>query len=428
VDGGVPVTKERNHRSRGVGLGLFYCVTLSSSYLLSFLLYPTTLRGLETSSYFGPTYFGCIGASMVLSLLAPLLRSTGWIHFALLLRCYVLVVFGYGLGPFIPGKLILEMGLVVEACVLEYPPFDLGIVSAIVLVLVAVQACPDLLGSTSLVSNVERASPAEIGAAAFILLFSAYVALRIRRLEKHRRDAVDLARIQETNLDTLTELNRNLQGYARTVEEESAERERIRISREIHDIVGYIFTNLIALMDAAGSLAQGNRTELAELIFSARGQAQEGLRETRQALRRLRDQQTPVADCTREIHRIVTIFHKVTKVHTEVSFGNLPHVLPTDFSRTLYRTVQEALTNAVRHGKATSVKISFWVEGGELRLSILDNGRGAFEIVKGIGLSGMEERVGGLGGTIRFGKAAEGGFVLWIVIPMPRGLTEEARR
>jgi signal transduction histidine kinase len=84
----------------------------------------------------------------------------------------------------------------------------------------------------------------------------------------------------------------------------------------------------------------------------------------------------------------------------------------------IYRTVQEALTNAVRHGRATRVKVSFWVEGGELLLSISDNGKGAFEIVKGIGITGMEERFGALGGSIGVSSATGGGFSLSVKVPI----------
>jgi two-component system sensor histidine kinase DesK len=72
----------------------------------------------------------------------------------------------------------------------------------------------------------------------------------------------------------------------------------------------------------------------------------------------------------------------------------------------------------VRHGKASYVRVNFWVEGEELRLTITDNGKGAFEVVKGIGITGMEERIGALGGTVRIGRAIEGGFSLTVQVPL----------
>jgi signal transduction histidine kinase len=72
----------------------------------------------------------------------------------------------------------------------------------------------------------------------------------------------------------------------------------------------------------------------------------------------------------------------------------------------------------VRHGKASRVRVIFWVEGEELRLTITDNGKGAFEVVKGIGLAGMEERLGALGGSVQVGQAPEGGFSLTVQVPL----------
>jgi len=186
----------------------------------------------------------------------------------------------------------------------------------------------------------------------------------------------------------------------------------------VHDISGYIFTNLIALMDAAGSMPRDDHAGLTDLLITARKTAQEGLRETRLALRRLRNEQMRESNVPRAVFKIVSIFRTVTGLEVMLSLGNLPNSLPHDMSLALYRTVQEALTNAVRHGKASQVRVIFWVEGDELRLTITDNGRGAFEIVKGIGLAGMEERLGPLGGSVRVGPAPEGGFSLTVQVPL----------
>jgi signal transduction histidine kinase len=62
--------------------------------------------------------------------------------------------------------------------------------------------------------------------------------------------------------------------------------------------------------------------------------------------------------------------------------------------------------------------VNFWVEGSELSLTVSDNGKGASEVVKGIGLTGMEERIGALGGLVRIGQAFEGGFSLFVQVPL----------
>ncbi len=171
-------------------------------------------------------------------------------------------------------------------------------------------------------------------------------------------------------------------------------------------------------MDAAGSMRRDDPAGLTDILITARKTAQEGLRETRVALRKLREEQPGEVDSPRAIFKIVAIFRKITGIEIELNLGNLPREVARDLNLALYRTVQEALTNAVRHGKASRVRVNFWVEGEDLRLTIADNGKGAFEVVKGIGLTGMEERIGALGGSIGVGRAPEGGFSLSVHVPL----------
>ncbi len=392
---------------------------LVATYVAAVLLYPGPPDPGHPPPYFGETYFGLVGASVALSFLAILVRKNAWLHPVLLLRAYLLVILGYSLESYLSVKLVLGVGLMTEICLIEEAPYDKVVAALAFAFFMLAQLFPDFLGASSLSPEMPRPRSSELGALALALALASAASCLLRTLNARQKELVELVRLHEANLVALAELNRNLQGYAQTIDVESAERERNRISREIHDISGYIFTNLIALMDAAGSLPRDDQAGLTDLIVSARSQAQEGLRETRIALRKLRSEQNRLTDCTQAIHKIVSIFQKVTKIEVDVSYGNMPHALPQETSLTLYRTIQEALTNAVRHGKATRVRVGFWVENNQLRLSIADNGKGAFAIVKGIGISGMEERIGALGGHVEVGQVAEGGFALRIDIPLP---------
>jgi signal transduction histidine kinase len=391
---------------------------LAATYGLALAFYSTISPGPDTHPYFSATYFGCIAASAVLSVLALLPRPGMWLYAILALRVYLLVVLGHSIEAFLSARLVLGIGLMTEIGVLVDSPWAPVTAGLAIAALAISQAVPFLLGSSALVEVPPRPTLDQLVTYCFVLAAFAMAAALLARMAARRKEQAELIRIQEGNLDTLAELNLNLQGYARTVDEESSERERNRISREIHDISGYIFTNLVALMDAAGSMPRSDQAGLTDLLITARRTAQEGLRETRLALHKLRDEQRQELNTPRAIFKIVSIFRKITGLEVLLSLGNLPNYVGTALNLALYRTVQEALTNAVRHGKATKVRIIFWVEGEELRLSITDNGRGAFEVVKGIGLSGMEERIGALGGTVSVGRAPEGGFSLAVQAPL----------
>ncbi|HEY9593746.1 MAG TPA: sensor histidine kinase, partial [Spirochaetia bacterium] len=337
------------------------------------------------------------------------------------LRTYVIVVFGYSIDAFLSARLVMGIGLMVEIGVLSGFPHGVVASACALVALALAQGVPALFGSNGLVDTIPSPAPDQLAAYCLVLAIVAAAASLLDRSAVRRKEQDELLRIQQTSLNTLAELNLSLQGYARTVDEESSERERQRISREIHDISGYIFTNLIALMDAAGSMPRDDQAGLTDLLITARKTAQEGLRETRAALRRLRNEQLRESNVPRAIFKIVSIFRKITGLEVTLSLGNLPNSLSHELSLALYRTVQEALTNAVRHGKASQVRVLFWVDGEQIRLSITDNGRGAFEIVKGIGLAGMEERLGALGGGVHVGPAPEGGFSLTVHVPLKVG-------
>jgi signal transduction histidine kinase len=392
--------------------------TLGITYGLAFVFYPTISLGLSTRAYFSETYFGCIAASLVLSALALLFRPGMGLYLILIVRIYLLIVLGYSIGAFLSSRLVLGIGLMMEIGILADFPHALVIAGCALAALALAQALPATLGSSSLVDTPPHPALDQLAAYCFVLAAFAVAASLLSRMNARRQEQDEMLRLQEATLDTLAELNRNLQGYARTVDEESSERERSRISREIHDISGYIFTNLIALMDAAGSMPRDAQAGLTDILITARKTAQEGLQETRLALRKLREEQPRKTNTPRAIFKIVSIFRKITDLDVMLSLGNLPNSLSQELNLALYRTVQEALTNAVRHGKATKVRVIFWAEGDELRLTITDNGKGAFEVVKGIGLTGMGERIGALGGTVRVGQAPEGGFSLAVQVPL----------
>jgi signal transduction histidine kinase len=225
----------------------------------------------------------------------------------------------------------------------------------------------------------------------------------------------------------LSEFNRRLQAHAYEVSEKASTQERNRITREMHDANGYAFTNIIALMDAAISSRGQSWTKVEEHLQMARSQAYNGLMESRQTLRALRNNiKPPVQDLPKEIYDIAHIFRECTGIAIEVSYGNIQNDYGSFINRIIGRIIQEALTNAVRHGHASFVSIQLWADAELLRLYVVDNGQGTKQIVRGIGLLGMEERVAPYGGTVETSASVNGGFKLSVTIPLNIREREEA--
>jgi signal transduction histidine kinase len=121
-------------------------------------------------------------------------------------------------------------------------------------------------------------------------------------------------------------------------------------------------------------------------------------------------------------------FSKVTSIPVNVSTSGLPPSLPEAVRTAVYRVVQEALTNAARHARATSIEVSVEVRDGELVVVIRDNGAG-FDTKaadrRGLGLLGMQERVNDLGGGLQIHSETGHGTTIRALIPVVEEVAED---
>ena len=213
-------------------------------------------------------------------------------------------------------------------------------------------------------------------------------------------------------------INSKLQHYAKSSGKEAVEQERLRITRDLHDSCGYVFVNISAMMDAAMSKPQISREEADEIFLQVRNMAANGLQETRKTLHAIRDLQEPEESNISSIKKIRDIFKQVTGMNIKFDRGNIRESYGPTLNSVIARTLQEALTNAVRHGHAKNVYIAFWEDNDVLVMKVQDDGIGSSKIVKGIGLAGMEERLESQGGKLEVSRPKDGGFMLKIKIPL----------
>jgi len=212
--------------------------------------------------------------------------------------------------------------------------------------------------------------------------------------------------------------NQKLQNIAKTRGEDAARQERMRITRDMHDSCGYVFVNIVALMDAAESRPEMTHNQTEETLLTVRNLAAEGLQETRKTLHAIRDMQNPIENSIDAIYDIKKLFEQVTGIHVTIDSGNIKHDYGRTIDSIIIRTMQEALTNAIRHGRAEHIFVTFWEENNMLTMRVKDDGIGSKKIVKGIGLAGMEERLAKAGGILEIESPKEGGFRLSAHIPL----------
>jgi signal transduction histidine kinase len=214
----------------------------------------------------------------------------------------------------------------------------------------------------------------------------------------------------------------------RTREEEARRRvaeERLRIARDLHDLLAHsitvigVRTSVAAHVLAAdpdrldrAAVAQA-LDDIAETCRSARG-------ELRTTLEVLRDPGAPEnRGPLPGLHGLPDLAEAARAAGARVELSVRHGEVPPAVGAATYRIVQEALTNAVRHGgrKDLGVRVTVDDDGGALRVSVSDDGAGAGAGAPGFGLVGMRERARSVGGTLEAGPREGEGFEVRALLP-----------
>jgi signal transduction histidine kinase len=257
----------------------------------------------------------------------------------------------------------------------------------------------------------------------FVLIFG----VMLRRLLLAR---IDMQRLLATLADSKTELETahlQLQEYATQVEELAVTRERNRIAREIHDTLGHSLTLLAVQLETAMRLEERGDLSLQHELLEARRVAKECLAEVRRSVAALRPAEITTGAFDVALERLVAEYAAVnTEVEISLDLEEATHELSPLLRATLYRCVQEALTNIRKHAYASKVLVRLRTEEQQVELTVLDNGQGrtpqADMSPPGFGLLGMRERVELLGGSVEAG--AEPGRGWRVEVVLPRGKPE----
>ena len=331
----------------------------------------------------------------------------------------LVLLIGLPFGDWLTLKLALWSLLVLESGAFLDPPLSLFCQAVCLAVIMLFQGRLSVWGhmitGPGLVALLTASAfmIALAGVVHFLHLFSSVI----------DRQEEQLARLDEA-VRQLTRANLSFQNLASSAQERSAVDERKRITREIHDAIGYALTNLIMTMEACLRLVSKDEEKLRVLLARAREEAQLGLNETRKVLRVLREAVPEKVKGLSAIHRLVTLFSSATGVRVITEYCNASLSFGEELDLAIFRMIQEGLTNAFRHGHASEIKVKFWQEKDGITITFWDNGVGGDIIKEGIGLQGMRERVEQIGGTVLAYRTADG-FELRTWLPLDGAAAEE---
>jgi signal transduction histidine kinase len=230
-------------------------------------------------------------------------------------------------------------------------------------------------------------------------VFQAFGAATIRIAKQEESARLELARV-----------NAELRMASALLEVSARSAERLRIARELHDVLGHHLTALSLQLEVASHLALG---EAKKPVEEAKQIAKLLLREVREVVSDLRDE-NPV-----DLEPVLrTLASSIARpVITLVIEGALLVRDPL-VAQTAIRCVQEIVTNTVRHASARTLKFVLTQGGEAISIRAADDGIGTADIRPGNGLFGMKERVTALGGTIEMTSAPGKGFAIDISLPL----------
>lgn len=198
------------------------------------------------------------------------------------------------------------------------------------------------------------------------------------------------------------------------------EEERRRLARELHDEVGQCLGAMLVDLGQARSATASNNVTVAETrLKSAADLAERTLRSVRDISLLLRPSMLDDLGLIPALHWQARETSRRTGVNVTFEADEEELEVHDELRTAVYRVVQEALQNSVRHAEARRVQIGLASGGGRLRILVKDDGKG-FDpaVTRGMGILGMQERIAQFGGTLRINSTPGNGTVLTVDVPL----------
>ncbi|GGH30174.1 helix-turn-helix transcriptional regulator [Paenibacillus segetis] len=200
--------------------------------------------------------------------------------------------------------------------------------------------------------------------------------------------------------------NTVLEQYISQVERMTLLEERNRISKDLHDTLGHSFTSIIMGLETLRS--DVNTSEGEQKVSSLLKLTRSNLDEIRRYLHHVGSNGDTLT-VIQSLQKLVDEFRTFSKVEIRFRTFGEEYLVPNQAKMTLYRCLQESLTNAVRHGQASEIVINLHYEEKQIRLEVQDNGLGTEDLQAGFGVTAMKERASNLQGQVYiYSKPGEG--------------------
>ena len=208
-----------------------------------------------------------------------------------------------------------------------------------------------------------------------------------------------------------------LKNKTQELEEASILKERNRIAREIHDALGHTLTGAIIQLEVAKQLIYSSPEKAVVSIQKTQDITRNGFNDVKRAIKALR----PVMIEENTLADGLQLLFERMKSHYAYNVNDtimLPESISDELKISVYRVIQELITNSIRHGKADELDLVIEHQFNTIRINCHDNGKGCSLIKEGNGLRGIKERINKFGGSVSFSSEINEGFSAMIYIPL----------
>ncbi|MGO4543712.1 sensor histidine kinase [Paenibacillus sp. 2TAB23] len=276
-----------------------------------------------------------------------------------------------------------------------------------------------LAGLVALLSALQDSQQVLLLSASLLWITTSAILYAANEYENKQHQIEDLYEALSASHAELDAARRRMQDYARQVEQQAQIEERNRIAKDIHDDLGHRLIRVKMMSEAALHLFYADADRARLTVEQIRDQLQDSMELMRRTVRRI------ASDQEQDVRRYALdrlVEESAIAMGIAVSFRITGHARPIypSMELILFKNAQEAITNAVRHGRATSVTVDLAFNAAHVALTIANDGIIPNEPIEaGLGMKGMKERIALVGGQIEWDRGAR--FSITTTLPLLGG-------
>lgn len=227
---------------------------------------------------------------------------------------------------------------------------------------------------------------------------------------------VEKEEIKQLN-EKLKLANIELQKYALEVEEITISRERTKVAQELHDSLGHSLMALSMHLEFAKNICSTEPQKAEEVLIQSEKIAKGSINDLRNVVSLL-NSETEITDFNTSLEKLINNFDIFSNIKITFTINEDIEDLSPTIKTSLYKTIQESITNSLSHGNATEITIKITRNSENIKLIVTDNGIGCSTIIKSNGLHGIESRIKLLNGTTHYSSHNNLGFGIRVFIPI----------